>query len=112
MRRRDGEQRGSGEHAERAADHAEPALPSCSVQFLEEQKSPENSKKAIGVPQRKGDAKSDVADRIDGQSVGDSPHASRKNGPDYQMRSLGDVGADVRGPADQSRDTPSRQEDP
>ncbi len=60
---------------------------------------------------RKGDAEADVADGVNGERVGDGPHASGEHGPDDQVRSLADVVANVRRAADEGRDAPSREED-
>src|SRR5579884_2059499 len=81
------------------------------MKFLEKQESPKNSKQAVRIPQGKRDAQANVADRVDRKRVGNSPHASRENGPDDKMRRLTHVSANVGCAADQSRDTPAREED-
>ena len=111
MRRGEGKQGRSGKHAERSGEHAEPAFPSGVMQFFKEQDSPKNAKQAVGVPQRKGDAEANVADGVDGECVGDGPHASGENGPDDEVRSLADVGAHVRGTANEGGNAPAREED-
>ena len=111
MRRRNGEQRGAAEHTDCSAENAEPAFPSCVVQLVEEQESPEDAEEAIRVPKRKGDAEADVADGVNGERVGDSPHASGEDGPDDEVRRLADVVAEVRSPADEGRNAPAREED-
>jgi hypothetical protein len=61
------------------------------MQFVEEEKSPEDAEEAIRVPEGKGDAEADVADGVNRERVGDGPHASGENGPDDEVRSLADV---------------------
>ena len=110
MRGRDGEQRRARKHAERAADDAEPALPSGVVQLVEEKISPENSEQAVGVPQGKCNAEADVADGVNGERVGDSPHASGEDGPDDEVRRLTNVGVEMRGAANERGHTPAGEE--
>ena len=110
MRRGDGQQRGSSEHADGAAQNAEPALPSRIVQFVEEQESPEDAEQAVGIPQGKRDAQADIANGVNGQCIGDRPHASGEHSPHNQMRSLAHVVANVRSAANERRNAPARQE--
>jgi hypothetical protein len=109
LRRCDRQQRGADEHGRRAAEHAQPALPSRVVQFFEEQASPKNAEQTVGIPQREGNAEADVADGVNGKRVGDRPHASGEDGPYDQMRCLADVGANVRGAANKCRHAPARE---
>src|SRR5215472_536704 len=96
--RSDGEKRGARAHHERAAKHADPAAPARLAKFVEEKKTPENAKQAVGIPEREGDAKPDIANGKDGQGVGNCPEAARENGPDHQMRRAADIRANRRGP--------------
>src|SRR5439155_4081910 len=63
--RSDGEKRGARAHHERAAEHAGPAAPAGLAKFVEEKKTPENAKQAVGIPEREGDAKADIANGKD-----------------------------------------------
>jgi hypothetical protein len=79
------------------------------MQFLKQQDSPKNTEQAVGIPQRKGDAEADIADGVDRERVGDSPHASGEHGPDDEMRSLPEIGAHMRGAANECGNAPPRQ---
>jgi hypothetical protein len=46
------------------------------AQLVEEKKSPKDAEEAVGIPKRKRDAQADVANGINGESVGDGPQAS------------------------------------
>ena len=80
------------------------------MEFVEQNKSPEDSQQAICIPQRKRDAQANVADGIDGHGVGYRPHASREHGPNNQMRRLTHVLANIGRTADNCRDAPASQE--
>src|ERR1022692_444283 len=51
------------------------------MQLVEQQETPEDPKQAVRIPQRKGDTQAYISDGIDGQGVGDRPHASRQHRP-------------------------------
>src|SRR5271169_5247153 len=95
MGRGDRQQGGSSKHADRAAQDAEPAFPSRVVQLVEEQIAPEDAEQAVRIPQGKRNAEADIADGVDGQRVGDGPHASGEYSPDDQVPSLSYIVADV-----------------
>jgi len=79
--RGDGEQSGAGAHDERAADHAGPATPTGLAEFIEEEKAPEDAEQAVGVPEREGDAQADVANRKNGERVGNGLETAGEDGP-------------------------------
>ncbi len=81
------------------------------TQFVEEHDSPEDPEQAVRIPQRKSDAEADVSDGVNGQRVGDCPHASGEYRPNDQMRGLTNIGAHVRSAADESGHAPSCEKD-
>src|SRR5579871_3851676 len=111
MRRSNRQQRRACKHAQRSADHSQPAFPSRVMQLIEEEKSPKDAEQAIRVPQGKCDAKANVADGVDRKGIGDSPHASREYRPDDQMWRLTNVCFEVRRTADERWHAPACQED-
>src|SRR5712691_1451082 len=77
-RRCDSEQRRTGAHDERAAQNAGELPPTGLTQLIEEKEAPKNAEQAVRVPERKGNAQTDVANRIDRQRVRHGPEASGK----------------------------------
>jgi hypothetical protein len=51
----------------------------------------------VGIPQRKGNAQAEIADREDGQRVGNRPQTTRENRPNHQVRRLQEIGSRLRG---------------
>src|SRR5215471_3627072 len=110
VRGRNRQQGGSAKHRNCASNHAKPALPSGVVQFVEEHESPEDPQQAVGIPQRKGNAESDVADGINRQGIGHRPHASGEHSPDDEVRSLANISPQVPCPANEGGNTPAGEE--
>jgi hypothetical protein len=73
------------------------------TQLIEEKKTPENAEKAVGIPQRKGDAQADIADGVNRERVGDGPEASGEKRPNDEVRGAANIGADRRGAEDEGR---------
>src|SRR5215472_6807567 len=107
--RSDGEQRCANAHDERAAKDASPAAPARLTKFVEEKKAPEDAEEAVGVPEREGDAEADVANRENGERVGDGPEAARENGPDDEVRRATNVGANGGSAEDERGEAPARE---
>src|SRR5271169_2015526 len=66
----------ASKHEESAAKDGEPAEFAGVAQFVEEQIAPEDAEQAVDVPEREGNAESDIANRENGQRVGDGPEAA------------------------------------
>ena len=76
---------------------------------MKQQEAPKNSQQAVGIPKRKGNAETHIADGVNGERVSDGPHASGENRPDDQVRRLADIGAHMRCPANQCGNAPACQ---
>src|SRR5208283_4307161 len=116
MRRRslgsrgDGENRGAHAHDHCSAKYAGPAAPAGLAQFIEEEEAPENTEKAVGIPERESDAEADVSDGEDGERVCYRPQATRKQRPNYEMGSTEYVGSHGGCAEDQGGEAPTRKE--
>ena len=111
-RRSDGEDCRACAHDERAAQNADPSPPAGLAQFIEEEESPENSQKAIRIPEREGDAQADVADGEDRQRVRDGPQAAGQDGPEDQMGRAAHVHSNGRSAQNQGGQAPASEKDP
>ena len=82
-----------------------------SLQFAEEQPTPENADEGVGIPERKCDGQADIANGEDGKRVGYCPQHSGEDGDGDEVAVLGEIGEDLARAFEQSGDGPARSED-
>src|SRR5579875_574990 len=88
---------GADDNGDGSAEDLGPAFGACAFQLMEEEPAPEQADEGVGVPERKGDGKADVANGEDSQRVGDSPEGPGKDGPDDEVGTAAEVAEDVVG---------------
>src|SRR6266568_5091857 len=91
-RRCDGQQGRAHAHNQSPAQDTGETAPAGLAQLIEKKKSPKNAEKAIGIPQRKGDAQANVTNGENSQRVGHGPEASGKKRPYDQVRRPATIG--------------------
>src|SRR5260370_31344687 len=82
----------------------------CLTEFVEEDEPPKDAKKAVYVPERKGDAQANIADSENGESVGHRPQAAGEDGPRDEVGGLSRVGVDLGRAAHQRGNAPACEE--
>jgi len=80
------------------------------MQFLEQQRAPQDSDKTVRVPQRECEAQANILYSEYRQRVSHRPQTTRHDSPNHQMGHVPGIGEGVRGAANQGRQTPTRDE--
>ncbi len=94
-----------------AQHHFGDAAAAGALQLAEEHAAPQQSEEGVGVPQRKGDSESDIADGKDGERVGHGPQRAGEQRPDDKVLLLAQVAEDVAGAFQQGGEGPASGKD-
>ena len=101
---------GGGDDGKRAENDFGDILAAGAFQFAEEEAAPENSDERVGVPQRKSDGETNVANGEDSERVGNGPEHSGEDGDGDQVPVFGEIGEDLARTFEQRGKRPARGE--